>query len=64
MVKKGTTLQSEGGSINAEPTEMVWAYITVRSYTLCSLEELNKGCTDPRGEVTIMTEFSMVTPTI
>ena len=64
MVKKGTTRRRQGGSINAEPTEMVWAYITVRSYTLCSLEELNKGCTDPRGTVTMMTEFCTVTPSI
>ena len=64
MVKKGTTRRRQGGSINAEPTVMVWAYVTVRSYTLCSMEELNKGCTDPRGEVTMMTEFCTVTPSI
>jgi len=43
---------------------MVWAYITVRSYTLYSQKELNRGYTDPRREVTMMTEFCTRTPCI
>jgi len=62
--KKRNNPRSQGGSVNAQPTEMVWAYITVRSYTFCSLEELNKGCTDPKGEVTMMTEFCAATSSI